>query len=134
MSQVTRVVVVGNGMVGHHFVESLHTLARFPLEIIVIGEETRPAYDRVHLSELFANSTPTDLALATEQDYRNKGIDLRLGTKVTQIDRAARSVTLSNGEHLSYDSLVLATGSFPFVPPIPGSDHANCMVYRAIDD
>ncbi|MFX7705341.1 FAD-dependent oxidoreductase, partial [Acinetobacter baumannii] len=62
------------------------------------------------------------------------GIDLRLNTKATAIDTAAQTVTTNHGDVISYDKLVLATGSYAFVPPIPGNDRENCFVYRTIED
>ncbi len=130
------VVVVGNGMVGNHFLLSLAARAKESgaVQITVIGEEPRIAYDRVHLSEVFAGKAPEALALSSEAEYREAGIAFEFGRKVTAIDRQQQSVTLADGESIHYDELVLATGSYPFVPPIPGADHARCFVYRTIDD
>ncbi|MEM6707455.1 MAG: nitrite reductase large subunit NirB [Pseudomonadota bacterium] len=127
------IVVVGNGMVGHHLVIQL-TNSDMPARVTLIGAESRPAYDRVHLSDVFAGREPEDLALATEADYAARGIDARFGTAVETIDRSTRSLTLADGTSLAYDKLVLATGSYPFVPPIPGHDADGCLVYRTIDD
>lgn len=130
-----RLVVVGNGMVGHHFVEQLVAaggLAQF--ELTVLGAEPDPAYDRVHLSEVFGGRAPEALRLADPGWYHDQGIPLRLGASVEVIDRQAGLVQLSNGEAIGYDRLVLATGSMPFVPPIPGRDRSHCFVYRTLDD
>lgn len=130
-----RICVVGNGMVGHHFVEQLAQhpeRARF--DITVIGEEPRIAYDRVHLSEYFGERTAEDLALGNLKQYQDWGVSLRLNCKVTEIDRAAKSLSLSDGSKLSYDHLVLATGSYPFVPPIPGTQELPYLLYRTIED
>ncbi|MBS3803579.1 MAG: nitrite reductase large subunit NirB [Oleiphilaceae bacterium] len=130
-----KLVVLGNGMVGHHFLEHLaETGLAGDFEVTVIGEERSIAYDRVHLSEYFQGRSASDLALGTAELYAEWGYDLRLGVKATVIDRDARTVTLSDGEPLSYDKLVLATGSYPFVPPIPGNDLPNCLVYRTLED
>jgi nitrite reductase (NADH) large subunit len=126
-------VVIGNGMVGHRFVESL--LARggaSRFRVVVLGEEPRPAYDRVHLSELFAGKTPADLALARAEGC--EGVELRLGTRAVALDLAAGAVETAAGERIAFDRLVLATGSAPFVPPLPGTDLAGVFVYRTIDD
>jgi nitrite reductase (NADH) large subunit len=128
-------VVVGNGMVGHRFVEAL--LARGGVDryrVIVLGEEPRPAYDRVHLSELFAGKAAGDLALARAEDYAREGVELRLGARVAALDLAARRLALADGERIAFDRLVLATGSVPFVPPVPGTDLAGVFVYRTIED
>ncbi len=127
-----RVVVVGNGMVGHHFVEKLVASA-FPCNITVLCGESRLAYDRVHLSSYFEGSTAEDLALADEATYSEWGVDVVTSAWVSAIDREARVVTASTGSY-PYDVLVLATGSYPFVPPIPGGDQEHCLVYRTIDD
>lgn len=128
-------VVVGNGMVGHHFVEQLAEVgAGKAYRVTVIGEEHLIAYDRVHLSEYFQGRSADDLAMGTRQQYADWGFDLRLGVAVNSIERAAKALQLSDGTLLSYDQLVLATGSYPFVPPIPGHDRPHCFVYRTLDD
>ncbi|MFT4820533.1 MAG: nitrite reductase (NADH) large subunit [Candidatus Pseudothioglobus sp.] len=128
-----KVVVVGNGMVGHHYVDKLVS-SQTQAEITVIGGETRPAYDRVHLSEYFSGRTAQDLALTTVEKYEEMGVTAHFGDPVRSIDRAAKTVQTSSGEVHAYDKLVLATGSYPFVPPIPGSELDACMVYRTLDD
>lgn len=128
-----KVVVVGNGMVGHHYVEQLVS-SDAVADITVIGGESRPAYDRVHLSEYFAGRAPEDLALTTREHYNDIGVDAHFGDPVIGIDRQAKSVTTKTGRTFSYDKLVLATGSYPFVPPVPGNDQDSCVVYRTIDD
>lgn len=130
--QKSRLVVVGNGMVGHHFVEQLMQDARYA--ITVIGAEPRPAYDRVHLSAVFDGSTPADLALATRETYEAAGVQAIFGEAVTAIDRDNKTVTTALGRQFAYDKLILATGSYPFVPPVPGHQHKHCFVYRTIDD
>lgn len=130
-----RLVVVGNGMVGHHFVEQLVAeggLARF--DLTVLGAECDPAYDRVHLSEVFGGRSPEGLRLADPAWYAGHDIDLRLGASVQALDREARAVVLAGGERVDYDRLVLATGSVPFVPPIPGRERSHCFVYRTLED
>ena len=130
-----RLVVVGNGMVGHRLLTTLVELgAAVSLDITVLGEETRAAYDRVALSSLFAGSTPEDLSLVEPDFFDRHGIDCRLGDPVERIDRVGRTVHTASGAALSFDRLVLATGSFPFVPPVEGSDGPGCHVYRTIDD
>lgn len=127
-----KVVVVGNGMVGHHFVEQI--MADKAYAITVLGAEPRPAYDRVHLSAVFGGSSAADLALVKREDYQAAGVDAIFGEAVTAIDRSQKTVTTQLGRQFAYDKLVLATGSFPFVPPVPGHDHKRCFVYRTIDD
>ena len=128
-----RIVVVGNGMVGHHFVEQMLE-ADASCKITVIGAEPRPAYDRVHLSDVFAGREPHELALTTREFYINNNVDAHFGDAVAKIDREAKVVTTAGGQKFAYDKLVLATGSYPFVPPVPGSNNPLCFVYRTIDD
>lgn len=127
-------IVIGNGMVGHHFLEKLmDTPAAADLNIVVFGEEKLLAYDRVHLSEYFSGSTHSDLAMGTAEWYAEHQIDLRLDEAVTDIDRDGQLVKTPQGQY-PYDELVLATGSYPFVPPIKGNDHPHCLVYRTLED
>ena len=128
------IVVVGHGMVGHKFVETLAASGDPDLRITILGEEPRPAYDRVHLSEFFAGKSAQDLSLVTPGFFERQDLRLRLATRVTAIDPATRTVVLAEGEPLGYDKLVLATGSYPFVPPLPGADRKDCFVYRTIED
>ena len=133
MSKKT-LIVIGNGMVGHHFLEQLvETPAAADFDIKVFGEEKLLAYDRVHLSEYFGGSTHVDLAMGTTDWYAENHIDLRLGEQVTGIDRANQTITTPMGDY-AYDELVLATGSYPFVPPIKGNEHPHCLVYRTLED
>ena len=123
-----QVVVVGNGMVGHRFVE---LAAGTPgTEIAVFGEEPRTAYDRVHLSDYFAGASASDLALGPLPSNAS----VHVGEQVTAIDRKAKTVQTSAARCLRYDTLVLATGSYPFVPPIDGRDQPHCHVYRTLED
>jgi nitrite reductase (NADH) large subunit len=132
-----RIVVVGNGMVGHKFIENLATeAAKQPgrFEIITFCEEPRLAYDRVHLSEFFDGKSADDLSLVSEGFYENNNIKVLLGEKVDSIDRVAKTVSGSAGSIVEYDKLVLATGSYPFVPPVTGHDRDDIYVYRTIED
>ncbi|MDX8056597.1 nitrite reductase large subunit NirB [Lentzea sp. BCCO 10_0798] len=119
-------VVVGNGMVGHRLVEILRDSS---WRIVVFGEESRPAYDRVALSSYVDSWTFADLELPALS-----GCELRLGEKAVSVDRARKVVVGASGVEVSYDALVLATGSVPFVPPVPGRDLPGCHVYRTVDD
>ncbi|MFY9961475.1 nitrite reductase large subunit NirB [Pseudomonas sp.] len=129
-----KLIIVGNGMVGHHCVEQLierDALSRF--ELRVFGEERQRAYDRVHLSEYFSGSDAETLALAAAGLYAEQGVNLHLGEAVLDIDRQRREVVTSVGRY-AYDYLILATGSYPFVPPIEGCEGASRLVYRTLDD
>ncbi|MEU0549333.1 nitrite reductase large subunit NirB [Micromonospora sp. NPDC005979] len=123
-------VVVGNGMVGQRFVDALR--ARDPQghwRVTVLAEERRPAYDRVRLSAYFDGVGEEELNVHTPDD----GVRLRLGEPATAIDRERRVVSTAEGDY-PYDALVLATGSYPFVPPVPGVDLPGVFVYRTLDD
>ncbi|QNG19398.1 nitrite reductase large subunit [Rhodococcus triatomae] len=129
------VVVIGHGMVGHRFVEALR--ARDETEqwsVTVLCEEPLPAYDRVGLSSYVGAWDPKELALAGNDYAGDDLVDLRIGARAVGIDRSARRVTTADGEILEYDALVMATGSYPFVPPVPGHDRPECFVYRTLDD
>ncbi|GED21548.1 nitrite reductase large subunit NirB [Halomonas halmophila] len=127
-------IIIGNGMVGHHLVEQLvERGAHRHQRIRVFGEERHLAYDRVHLSEYFKGRDAADLALSTADYYAAHDIALHLDEAVTTIDRDARELITPQGRY-AYDHLVLATGSYPFVPPIPGSEREGCLVYRTLDD
>ncbi len=128
------IVVIGHGMVGHKFLETLAELKAPGIKVTVLAEEPRPAYDRVHLSEFFSGKTAQDLSLVAPGFFESTGFELRLNSKVVAIERRNHTVTLASGEVLPYDKLVLATGSYPFVPNVPGKDRANCFVYRTIED
>jgi nitrite reductase (NADH) large subunit len=134
-SRRERVLVVGNGLVGHRFVEELRERdAARTLAITVVGEEPRLAYDRVHLSAYFEGRSPDDLAVATRERYAELQIDCVLGDRVVSIDPVAQLAITGGGFRIRYDHLVLATGSYPFVPPIAHADATGCFVYRTIDD
>jgi NADPH-dependent 2,4-dienoyl-CoA reductase/sulfur reductase-like enzyme len=129
-----KLLVIGNGMVGHKLLEELMERQPPGLDITVLCEESRPAYDRVHLSEFFSGKTAQDLSLVKPGFFDQPGIQLRLAARAAHIDRQQKRVTTADGEVLAYDKLVFATGSKPFVPPIPGNDRDGCFVYRTIDD
>ena len=129
------VVVVGHGMVGHRFVESLRTRdAADEWDVVVLGEEADAAYDRVGLSGYVEHWDRGAMAL-TGNDYADDPhVTLRLGDPVASIDRDARTVGTASGGVYSYDALVLATGSRAFVPPVAGHELPGCHVYRTLDD
>ena len=127
-------VIVGNGMAGHHCVEQL--IERSALEryqVLVFGEERQRAYDRVHLSEYFGGRDAEALALCEPGWYAGNGVQLHLGVEVLEIDRARQQLVTSQGRQ-PYDRLILATGSYPFVPTIPGAEGSARLVYRTLDD
>ncbi|MFD8491484.1 FAD-dependent oxidoreductase [Streptomyces sp. HB-N217] len=129
------VVVAGYGMAAARLVEEM--LAGDPegrWRLVVVGEEPRAAYDRVALSSLLGGATPEDLALAGPEVTADPRLELRPGTTVTGVNRAARTVTCDDGTVIGYDALVFATGSRPFVPPVDGHDLPGCFVYRTVED
>lgn len=129
-----RVVIVGNGLAGHRLAERL---ARFgtDLAVTVLGAEPHAAYNRVLLSSVLAEGGNPDRVLLAEP-----GVEVRLGACVVGVDAALRTVTLAEGEVLPYDELVLATGSRPLLPPIPGlglpdgSPASGVMTFRTVED
>ncbi|ALG06732.1 nitrite reductase large subunit NirB [Kibdelosporangium phytohabitans] len=123
-------VIVGYGMVGHRLAQAMRDRdVHGAWRITVLAEETRPAYDRVALSSYVHTWDAGDLTLPAVV-----GVDLRLGEAALEIDRVKREIITSKGERVTYDALVLATGSAPFVPPVPGRELPGCFVYRTIDD
>jgi nitrite reductase (NADH) large subunit len=127
-------VVVGNGMVGHRLCEKLVEYDRDGrYRIVVVGEEPRPAYDRVHLTSYFTERSAEALALGTRSWYSRHGIDLRVAQRVVRLDRERHRVSIDDGSELPFDVLVLCTGSAPFVPNIPGVDKKGVFVYRTIE-
>lgn len=128
-------VVVGHGMVGHHFLEDcVNRGLHQQYQIVVFGEERYAAYDRVHLSEYFAGRSADSLSMVAGDFFADNGIELRLSQPVVAIDRDARVIRTGSGHETHWDKLVLATGSYPFVPPVPGRDLPGCFVYRTLDD
>jgi len=128
-----RLVVVGNGMVGHRFVEAAvgRGLAA-SWNIIVFGAERYPAYDRVALSSYVDGKTAIELSLVSDDTY--DAVELVLGDRVIDVDLPGCKLTTASGREQSFDRLVLAAGSTPFVPPIPGHELKDCFVYRTFDD
>ncbi|CEO39892.1 nitrite reductase large subunit NirB [Photobacterium kishitanii] len=130
-----RIVIVGNGMVGHHFIEQvLASDGADGIDLVTFSEEDRLAYDRVQLSHYFNDKTAADLALAHEADYQQAGVSYHINQQVTAIDREHKYIITEQGKKITYDQLILATGSYPFVPPIAGNDAEHCHVYRTIND
>jgi nitrite reductase (NADH) large subunit len=128
-------VIVGNGMASHRLLEALLRQPARPARITVIGEEPTPAYNRILLSPLLAGELQHDaLALRCAEWYAEQGIELVLGERVESIDRSARCLTTDAGRELDYDRLVLATGSTPARPPVPGLELPGVQVFRDLHD
>jgi len=131
----TRLVIIGNGMVGHRLLEELaEKAAPGQFAITVFCEEPRVAYDRVHLSAYFTHHNPEQLSLVADGFYASHKISVLTGEKALTIDRQQKVVFSDTGRAVPYDKLVLATGSYPWVPPINGAEGKNCFVYRTIED
>ncbi len=131
----TKIVVIGNGMVGHSFVEKLVASEYCDnFEVHTFCEEVRVAYDRVYLSSYFSGKTAEDLSLVKPGFYEENNVKIYIGDKAVDIDRTAKIVTSEKGVSIAYDKLIMATGSYPFVPPMPGNDRDGCLVYRTIED
>ncbi|BDA67604.1 nitrite reductase [NAD(P)H], large subunit [Rivularia sp. IAM M-261] len=130
-------VVIGNGMVGHRFLERMiesNDGASANWNLITFCEEPRVAYDRVNLSSFFSGKSAADLTLVEPGFYQDNNVKIYIGDKVVSIDRANKQVVSQNGVSLTYDKLVIATGSYPFVPPIKGQNTEGTFVYRTIED
>ncbi|MFD1828195.1 nitrite reductase large subunit NirB [Streptomyces desertarenae] len=129
------IVLVGHGMVGQRFLEELASReVTGRARVVVLCEEPRPAYDRVHLTSYFSGTSPEELSLVEDGFLERHGIELHVGDPAVAVDREARTVTSRAGREIGYDTLVLATGSHPFVPPVPGRDSTGCFVYRTVED
>ncbi|MFT5576734.1 MAG: nitrite reductase (NADH) large subunit, partial [Bermanella sp.] len=131
----TRLVLVGNGPVGHQFLKSLVASGRADqFDITVFGEDPRAAYDRVHLTAWFETRSAGPLNMVADGFYENHQISVHSSRKISVINRDNKTVSTNCGIEVAYDVLVLSTGSFPFVPPVPGHDRTNTFVYRTIED
>lgn len=130
-----RLVVVGNGMVGHHFIETLIAQGgQESYQITVFGAEPHLAYDRVHLSEYFSGKGAAELAMTDGSLYDQHSVKYVTDCLVIGIDRDSKELLLQDSSTVAYDKLILATGSYPFVPPIPGHQRDNTFVYRTLED
>lgn len=133
-----RVVVIGNGMVGQRFMENLIDIDTEKKCIIsTFCEEPRAAYNRVKLTSYFETRDPSALSMTSEFDaegrtpwYAENNVELLLNDKAVSIDTNAKTVTGASGKVVDYDVAVFATGSYPFVPPIPGKQRPGVFVYR----
>ncbi|MCA6218174.1 NAD(P)/FAD-dependent oxidoreductase [Ideonella sp. B7] len=130
-----KLVMIGNGMAGVRTLEELLRIAPGHYDITVFGAEPHPNYNRILLSPVLAGEQTLDeIILNPLSWYARHGITLHLGKTVTQIDRIRRTVTAADGTRARYDRLLIATGSQPFVLPVPGADLAGVIAYRDIAD
>ncbi|MCA1179295.1 MULTISPECIES: nitrite reductase large subunit NirB [unclassified Pantoea] len=129
------VVIIGNGMVGHRFIEELIDKAEpGQFAITVFCEEPRVAYDRVHLSAYFSHHTAEELSLVRPGYYEKHQVNLLIGERAITINRDEKLIHSNTGRAVHYDTLIFATGSYPWIPPIKGSEGSDCFVYRTIED
>ncbi|WP_305818757.1 nitrite reductase large subunit NirB [Photobacterium leiognathi] len=134
MSKV-KLAIIGNGMVGHRYIEELIDRTEIDnYEITVFCEEPRVAYDRVHLSSYFSHHTADELSLVKQGLYEKHGINVLLGERAINVNREQKLILSNTGREIHYDKLIMATGSYPWVPPIKGSENKDCFVYRTIED
>jgi len=130
-----KLVLVGNGMAGMRTVEELLKLEPAMYAITVFGAEPHPNYNRILLSPVLAGEkTVEEIVLNSREWYVEHGIRLHAGDPVVEIDRAARRVKTASGTVAAYDRLLLATGSNPFIIPVPGSDLPGVVGFRDIRD
>src|SRR6267142_1571676 len=130
-----KLVMVGNGMAGVRTLEELLKIAPDLYDITVFGAEPHPNYNRILLSPVLAGEqTLADIVLNDLDWYSENGIRLHMGKKVVKIDRVAREVVADDGTREPYDRLLLATGSNPFILPIPGVTLDGVLTYRDIQD
>lgn len=135
MTQKEKLVLIGNGMAGMNTIEHLIKLAPSQYEITVFGTEPHPNYNRILLSYVLAgDSKVDDIVIHPLEWYEKNGIRLYTGQTVTSINTDSKTVTSSSGLTVPYDKLVLATGSNPFMLPLPGADKEGVMAYRTIQD
>ena len=131
---MTRLVVVGNGMAGMACVEQILKYAP-PFQITVFGDETHVNYNRVLLSSVLAGEKAADDIVINPLDwYRQHHIDLRAGVRIVDVDPVAKTITGDEGSVTPYDTLLLATGSSPWLPPIKGLDKDGVLTFRTLDD
>lgn len=131
---ITHVVVIGNGIAGVTAAD--HVRRRHPsCRISLIAEESHHLYNRMAITRLvYGRSAMQGLYLMPESWYTDRNIDVMLNTKVRNINVEQRLVAIADGETISYDRLIFATGSNSFVPPLPGYGGAGCYVLRTAND
>ncbi len=130
-----KLVMIGNGMAGVRTLEELLKIAPGLYDITVFGAEPHPNYNRILLSPVLAGEqTLDDIVLNPLSWYEQNGIALHLGRKVVHVDRTRRVVRADDGTEAAYDRLLLATGSTPFILPVPGKDLQGVIAYRDIAD
>lgn len=130
-----KLVLVGNGMAGIRAIEEVLKLAPGQFDITVFGEEPFPNYDRIQLSKVLQGDTEiADITLNSWEWYEENGISLYTGECVTAIDTSNQTLMTDKERHVTYDKLIIATGSVPFMLPLPGADKEGVTAFRNIKD
>lgn len=130
-----KLVIIGNGMVPGRMLERLYEQAPDLYDVTIFNAEPRVNYDRIMLSPVLSGEkTYEEIIIHGDGWYIERNITLYKGHKVTEIDRQAKTVSTNTGEMVSYDKLVIATGSNPFIIPVPGHDLPGVLSYRDLDD
>ncbi|OAS16476.1 nitrite reductase large subunit NirB [Paenibacillus oryzisoli] len=130
-----KLVLIGNGMAGVRCIEEILAIAPDRFDITIFGSEPHPNYNRIMLSKVLQGSTTVnDITMNDWQWYQDKGITLYAGDSVVHIDTAKRKVVSEKGKIVAYDQLILATGSLPFMLPLPGADKPGVTAFRDIKD
>ncbi|TCP89238.1 assimilatory nitrite reductase (NAD(P)H) large subunit precursor [Rhizobium sp. PP-CC-2G-626] len=130
-----KLVIIGNGMAPGRMLEELFEQAPGLYDVVIFNAEPRVNYDRIMLSPVLSGEKLyEDIVIHGDDWYARHGVTLHKGAKVTGIDRTAKTVTSANGVTESYDKLVIATGSLPFIIPVPGHTLPGVLAYRDLDD
>ncbi len=130
-----KLVIIGNGMAPGRMLEELFEKAPDRYEVTIFNAEPRVNYDRIMLSPVLSGEKAyADIVIHDDAWYAANGVTLHKGAKVAEIDRASRTVTAENGITATYDKLVIATGSSPFIIPVPGHQLPGVLAYRDLDD
>ena len=135
MTTKQKLVLIGNGMAGVRTLEELLKLSPDKYDITVLGEEPHTNYNRIMLSPVLADETTVkDIVLNDAQWYEDNHISLHTGVRAQRIDRASRHIETEDGQRIPYDKLLIATGSLPFILPLPGVDKQGVVGFRDIAD
>ena len=135
MDRRLKLVVVGNGMAGVRCVEEILKLAPYLYDITIIGKEPHPNYNRIMLSKVLQGDTSiADITINSLRWYEEQGITLYIDETVERIETSRAVVQTNKGRSIPYDRLIIATGSNPFMLPLPGADKAGVTAFRSIED
>ncbi len=130
-----KLIIIGAGMAAGRALEHLFDAAPDAYDVTLFNAEPRGTYNRIMLSPVLSGDKSFDEIVTHTADwYEENGVTCRFGEKVTNIDRTAQTVTSDNGDVLSYDKLIIATGSNPFIIPLPGHDLEGVIAYRDLED